>query len=771
MKRILSLCSCLLWFVGPTVAQHAHHAVKSNAHDIQPLIAQVRRLCASLSYLGNPLPKADFDRLNTLLDGPRDAVTAEAIGKVLDPYCLQIVTINPEARVSVERGNAPAELMQHGWRSFLVKVHNDAGATAALVAESPNALRPFHSPSFDNRVKTQNIIPVGQAADRFLEAAIYTQRPMLPRLSGQKIEYAIIQLYSKEAGSREATIGYHVGQGTQDIGFRHATPILFKIKPAVKVILQVKDTDGSDAMASLTVADDVARFKNKPATIYPLPSRRLALTDTYPDFFFQPQVYRQSGEHLMLAPGRYHFSYTRGPEYVPQRKDISIPEGVDSTEVSFQLKRWIDMSRLGWHSADHHIHASGCSHYDSPEEGVKPEDMWRQTRGEDLSVSALLAWGPGWYTQKKYFTGQDDVRSGNGKVMHNDVEVSGFPSSHAGHIVLLGLKEDDYSGTDDIEQWPSWTLPVLRWAKSQNGLTGYAHSGWGLEPVAPTQDLPNYVVPKMDGIGANEYVVTVTKNVVDFYSAGDTPWPWELNMYYHSLNAGFKTKLSGETDFPCITDARVGQARSYFKAAANYTDYLKAIKNGRSYVSDGKSHLMDFSVNGVVSGTAESTVRLAKNEKVEVTVDVAAYLPEQQDSLSAKIAATSWTERPYWDVERARVGKTRRVSVELVVNGVVAGRQDVEADGSIQKLSFPYPVTKSCWMAVRVPGSAHSNPVFVELKGKPVAEGKSIQWCLDALEQCWKTKSPNIREGERVEAGKAYDAARLIYKGLLKTVN
>ena len=39
--------------------------------------------------------------------------------------------------------------------------------------------------------------------------------------------------------------------------------------------------------------------------------------------------------------------------------------------------------------------------------------------------------------------------------MHYDLEVSGFPSSHAGHIVLLGLKEQDYPGTKRIEDWPT----------------------------------------------------------------------------------------------------------------------------------------------------------------------------------------------------------------------------------------------------------------------------------------------------------------------------
>ena len=56
--------------------------------------------------------------------------------------------------------------------------------------------------------------------------------------------------------------------------------------------------------------------------------------------------------------------------------------------------------------------------------------------------------------------------------MRYDIEVSGFPSSHAGHVVLLNLREDDYPGTTQIEEWPSWTLPVFKWAKSQMRLLG-----------------------------------------------------------------------------------------------------------------------------------------------------------------------------------------------------------------------------------------------------------------------------------------------------------
>ena len=46
---------------------------------------------------------------------------------MLDARCLAGVNINPESRVKVARGPAAAELVEQGWRVFLVKVHNEGG--------------------------------------------------------------------------------------------------------------------------------------------------------------------------------------------------------------------------------------------------------------------------------------------------------------------------------------------------------------------------------------------------------------------------------------------------------------------------------------------------------------------------------------------------------------------------------------------------------------------------------------------------------------------
>ncbi len=490
-----------------------------------------------------------------------------AIQEALDPYCLIGVEINPESRVKATPGPAAPVLMQQGWRAFLVKVQNDAGVTAALKATSPNAA-PLYRGSRGSP-EPELTIPPSEIPRRWMDLVIYRDRPLRPTLSGLGLEYVVLEIFSRDAGKREAKIKFDVGQGTQDLGFRGDVDLLFQAAPAVAVELDVKDVDGSPTMASFLVTDTQGK-------VYPAPSRRLA-----PDFFFHPQVYRKSGETILLPPGKYNVACTRGPEYVTETRAIDVPAAPSHRE-RFQLKRWTNLAARHWYSGDHHVHAAGCKHYENPTEGVRPEDMMRHILGEDLDVGCVLSWGPCWYAQKVYFDGKLHPLSTPTNLMRYDIEVSGFPSSHAGHLCLLRLKEDDYPNTTRIEQWPSWDLPVLKWGKEQGGVVGFSHSGWGLQ--AKTDDLPTYDVPPFDGIGANEYIVDVVHDAVDFISTVDTPAPWELNIWYHTLNCGYRARISGETDFPCIYGERVGLGRVYVKlddGPLDFDRWCEGIKSGR----------------------------------------------------------------------------------------------------------------------------------------------------------------------------------------------
>jgi hypothetical protein len=723
---LLSLAAAVQLFAAPDLP-----IVKGV--EAQPFTAQISRLIEAMEYTGVP-----FDpKTRKALDAALAKADPEAIQQILDPHCLFAVHINPESRVKVARGPAPAELVEQGWRQFLIKVENEAGVTAPLRAKSPNGQRLHGSPAED--------VP-----NRWLELALFDSQPLQPALSGLKLEYRIAQLSTRDAGKREAKFSFDVGQGTQDLGFRNEVDILFDCRPAQTVTFRVRDESGEPTTASFVIRDKQRR-------VYPSQAKRLA-----PDFAFHPQVYRADGETLHLPNGAYTIEFSRGPESLVQTRPLTVAGKAQTAE--FKVERWIDPSKLGYWSGDHHIHAAGCAHYAKPVEGVHAEDMIRHCMGEDLKIGANLTWGPCFDYQKQFFCGAVDKVSKYPYLLRYDIEVSGFGSHESGHLCLLQLKEQMYPGGDSKDHWPRLCLNTLRWAKKQGALCGPAHTGWGL---------------KVDGIGANEFIVDVTHEVegpggklvpaVDFLSMVDTPPFWELNIWYHALNAGFRTRVSGETDFPCIYGERVGLGRSYVKldGKLDYDSWCEGVRKGRNYVSDGRSHLLEFKANNASVGENGSELRLQAPGTVRVTAKVAALLDAKPDeSLRQKPS----DQKPYWHIERARIGDTAEVPLEVIVNGSAVAQKNIVADGRMRDVVFDVKVERSSWVALRILPSSHTNPIWVQVGDKPFTPSRrSVEWCLKGVDRCWSQKEKKIKEDEMADAKQAYEHARETYRKLLLT--
>ena len=601
------------------------------------------------------------------------------------------------------------------------------------------------------------------ARDRWVAISLWDKPPLQPALSGLAIEYRVLQVYSRDRGRREALFVVDAGHGTQDLGFRSSAAILFDCLPSNDQPLQIRDMDGSPTMASLLITDSLGR-------VYPMQAKR-----ALPDLWFERQIYRAHGETVRLPAGTYSIEYGRGPEYLRQQMTVSVGESGTAKPISLALKRWVDTQKFGYYPGDSHIHASGCSHYESPAEGVTPEVMLRQVQGEGLSVGDVLTRGPGYYYQRQFFSGHVRNLTFPGEqisgttLLRYDVEASGFPSSHGGHLVLLRLADQDYPGTSKLDEWPSWNLPILRWGKSQGAVVGYAHAGAGL--VVDSTELPNYLTPRFDSGGANEYLVDVTHdNVVDFISGCDL-WPFaELNVWYHTLNCGFWTAFAGETDFPCITNDHVGGGRSYVKVSAEphgdegYDDWVQGLKAGRSYFGDGRSHLFNFAVESGGKTAVANELALGGPVPVHVSADVCGWLEPEVSEGTEKIRTASKYGGPFWHLERARVGRTRKVPVELIVNGIAVQRSEIEADGAVHRIHFEANVQQSSWVAMRIYPSSHTNPVFLTVDGAPVrASRQSAKWCREGVDACWRTESPRIRPGELDEARAAFEHARNIY--------
>lgn len=797
-------------FLAPAVAPAED--VPRAAVEGQPLAAAAARLIDAFDYLGRPLAEPQRAELQAAIRAEDPA----AIQTLLDPHVLLAVHINPELRVKVARGPAEARIVAGGFTPLLVKVLNEAVVTERLRVGSPQAGKAYGGVA-ELSLQRQQTEPLGteqlteDAPRRFLSLEMFGDPPLTDRLSGLTVEYVILLATASESGRREATIAFDIGQGTQDLGFRGEAPVLFDIAPTVAVPLAIRDVDGAPTIARLTIRDSQGR-------VYPPQARRLA-----PDFFFQPHVYRADGETIDLPPGRYTLISSRGPEYRDLTAEIEVL-GEHQEPIRVALERWIQPAQLGWYCGDHHIHGAGCAHYAVPTEGVTPQDMFRQVKGEGLNVGCVLTWGPCFDFQRRYFGPIADTVSEPLTILKYDIEVSGFGSAPLGHVCLLNLTEQYYPGSDgtSIKGWPSWTVPVMRWAKEQGGVTGYPHSDmrvdldgfaqWKLtrhdmdgdasltaaecadallpEPFAridrnadgrlqldeltacadrAANELPNLVLPSMRGAGAMEILVSVPAGVCDFISAMDTGRVGEWNTWYHLLNCGYPVKVSGETDFPCMSSQRVGQGRTYVRLAdapvaqVDFTEWCNGIAAGRSYVSDGYAHALEFSVGGVSPGFGQ--VELDDQPTVQVRAQVA-FAPETPVGVAYGTQEPPEGRRETGDTRELHAERTDQTVqggdrlVEIIVNGQSIAVATVPADGRVHELEFEVPVTQSSWIALRQFPQLHTNPVDVIIDKQPIrASRDSARWCAEAVELLWQNRHHLIHESERPAARIAYDEA------------
>jgi hypothetical protein len=749
---------------------------------------QMEQILEALRILGEPVPAAEAARLLALSEQPGDINDAE-IDRILDKRTLIRLQLNQYGIGTSQPGGALRELRELGWRSFLVRVENQARLTGSLILVSRSAVPEGDlQPSIHDSHVLGNDIPehVQTVPDVDFDLDIDFSQWMgyrfgaegMTALKGAPVEYQLLQIYSQTGGKHNCLIAAGSAalqpiRRTECKGFAAE----FSCSPASTITFDVRDSDGTGSMASLLICDVAGR-------LYPAPAHRLE-----PDLGYQKQIYRADGESIRLPAGQYKVIASRGPEYLTSNREVLVPAGGAPASLEINLERWIDPMRLGWYPGDPHLHPEGQAFGIVSKLGLTPETMLRQASGEALSVGSVLIWTGGYYYEKQFLTGiaykptyqlpfPDAQRANNASLMprptpHDaetvlryDVEQAAFPSNRFGHPIFLRLKNHDYPGARGIYNWPSWTLPILQWARAQGAVIGFAHCGHGMDVIS--RELPNYDIPPLDGLGANECLVDVTHGAVDFVGGAEFDPVAELNFWYHLLNCGFRIPMIGETDFPGISRTRrVGTGRTYVglnvrpRGNPGYEAWAEGIKAGRLYFGDGRSHVMDFRANGLLVGP--QALELTRPRRVVISAQVAARLEE----VPIDVDSPHSPEYMYWHLERARKGSSRIVSLELVVNGQVAERREFFADGKLRTVSIGIDVVRSSWIAIRILPSVHTAPMVIEVARQPVrVSRRSAQWCRDCIDVLWNKHAGRIREHEREAATMAWNHARDTYQAI-----
>src|SRR5262249_46388359 len=132
----------------------------------------------------------------------------------------------------------------------------------------------------------------------------------------------------------------------------------------------------------------------------------------------------------------------------------------------------------------------------------------------------------------------------------------------------------------------------------------------------------------------------------------------------------------------------------------SYPAWCEGIRTGRSYVSDGYAHAVEFQVGGMRPG--EGAVKLAAPGRVKITARVAfsAQTPKAVAYGGVTPAAGRSVVGDTVDLHGRRFDEMIRGGkrlVEIIVNGQPIASREIEADGKIHDLSLEIPINKSSW--------------------------------------------------------------------------
>jgi hypothetical protein len=234
---------------------------------------------------------------------------------------------------------------------------------------------------------------------------------------------------------------------------------------------------------------------------------------------------------------------------------------------------------------------------------------------------------------------------------------------------------------------------------------------------------------------------------IDRNDAGFTELGWTefgFQTYYTLLNCGFRMRVTGGTASG-VHPVPLGHGRVYVYCADrfDYGNWMTGLNNGHSFVTQGP--LLDVRFNGCLPGTTWQTS--SSENVVEITGTIDGLYPLK--------------------------------SVEVIQNGVLAATIDTppqkSSAGTLRtEFSTSVKLQGSGWIAVRcfedLPNEkvsfAHTNPVFVDVKGQPLRPRKQrVQFFVRRMDD-------EIRRNMGILSAEAlaeFRSARRIYSDLLNT--
>lgn len=329
-----------------------------------------------------------------------------------------------------------------------------------------------------------------------------------------------------------------------------------------------------------------------------------------------------------------------------------------------------------WVASDVHLHttARGC------DRDRTPDALFALMGDDGLEVGASLVWGDGIERDRAFFSGEDHPVSTSERLLHYDLEVSAFAADRGGHLILLGLRDLDFSA--EMDRSPHSGVPLVDWALGQDPrvVVGVAHGFKWPESGFPDYDSWGRPIefPVHVARGRAHFLSTETSSQLAAIDAGT----WSL--WTKLLNSGFRVAIAGGSDLPCINHRLIGsEPRTLVRVDGplSYDAWLAGLRQGRTVATSDWAERLDLRVGGAGIG---DELRARNGQRLDVSIETELAVPGP---------------------------------LELLVNGQPAFLISLPSGAST--VSTELRLAASAWVSART-ARAQSSPVYVIVDGQPI---------------------------------------------------
>lgn len=401
-------------------------------------------------------------------------------------------------------------------------------------------------------------------------------------------------------------------------------------------------------------------------------------------------VYVDGACEIRLPAGAVTVEAYKGPEYAPQRRQLTLGAGQISLRLA--LERWIDLRAEGWYAADSRAHE------------LSPHAALLEGAAEGLAVVNLLAY-------------ERPARDGRPAAFPNLPAFSGTRPALAGpecQVVVNTLNRHPVLGTVALLDCHRAVFP-LRFG-APNASDDWSVADWcdqchrkrGLVFWA---DRPRLTADEPQG----EALAALALGKVDGFEVCrfTDPEPAVLADWYRLLDCGLRVPLVGGSGKDSNAVA-LGATRTYARVLSgeefDYAAWVQAVRAGRTFVTNGP--LLALTVEGHAPGTVFED--LGPGTSVRVRAEVRSGVPFEQ--------------------------------LEVLAGGEVIAAKEASGDRKAALLETDFPVTTGGWLAARCWGRdrladgqcvyAHTSPVYLRVEGKePAALPEAVGPLVAVLDQ------------------------------------